>query len=100
MTPRGSQDRARLSLASVAKRLKARVDLHDHVAKVSVVGTGFRHHPWVAAKMFETLAGMKVNIHMIVASDLRISVVVDQKHGEAALRALHTAYGLAKKPKR
>jgi aspartate kinase len=67
------------------------------VAKVSAVGTGFRHHPRIAATMFETLAAHKINIHMIVASDLRISCVVDAKHGEAALRALHKAYKLGKK---
>lgn len=97
MTPRGSAAKAREALAATAKRLKARVDLHEHVAKVSVVGTGFRHHPWVAATMFETLAKNKINIHMIVASDLRISVVVDAKHGEPALRALHKAYGLERR---
>ena len=97
MTPRAFAERAREALAPAARALKARVDLHDHVAKVSVVGTGFRHHPWVAARMFDTLAKHKINIHMIVASDLRISVVVDAKHGEAALRALHKAYGLEKR---
>jgi aspartate kinase len=64
------------------------------VAKVSVVGTGFRQHPWVAAKMFEALAKHKINIQMIVASDLRVSVVVDAKSGETALKILHKAYGL------
>ena len=100
MTPRASHGKAKEALSAVARRLKARVDVHDQVAKVSVVGTGFRHQPWVAAKMFETLAAQKINIHMIVASDLRISCVVDLRHGENALRALHTAYGLAKKPRR
>jgi len=76
------------------------VDIRDGVAKVSAVGTGFRHHPGIAAKMFEVLAAHKINIHMIVASDLRISTVVDAQHGETALRALHKAYGLARKRKR
>lgn len=49
--------------------------------------------------MFETLAKNKINIHMIVASDLRISCIVDAKFGETALRALHRAYGLGKKGK-
>ncbi|MBI3551805.1 MAG: aspartate kinase [Elusimicrobia bacterium] len=96
MTPRAWASKAREALASAAKELNARVDLHEHVAKISAVGTGFRHHPWVAARMFETLAKNKINIHMIVASDLRISCVVDAKHGETALRALHRAYGLGK----
>ncbi len=97
MTPRGFAGKAREALEGIARTLKARVDLHDQVAKVSAVGTGFRSHPWVAARMFETLAKQKINIHMIVASDLRISCVVDAKHGETALRALHKAYGLSRK---
>ena len=97
MTPRAFANKAREALAGIARALKARVDLHDQVAKVSAVGTGFRSHPWVAARMFETLAKQKINIHMIVASDLRISCVVDAKHGETALRALHKAYGLSRR---
>jgi aspartate kinase len=97
MTPRSFAAKAKEALASAAKRLKARVDIHEHVAKISAVGTGFRHHPEVAARMFETLAANKINIHMIVASDLRISCIVDAKHGETALRALHRAYGLGRK---
>ncbi|MEK7857523.1 MAG: aspartate kinase [Elusimicrobiota bacterium] len=99
MTPRAYVAKAREPLAKIAAKLKARVDVHDQVAKVSAVGTGFRHHPWVAAKMFETLARHKINIQMIVASDLRVSCVVDLKQGEVALRALHKAYGLGKKKK-
>lgn len=97
MTPRKFAAKAKDSLAAIAKALKSRVDVHDQVAKVSAVGTGFRHHPWVAATMFEALAKHKINIHMIVASDLRVSCVVDLKHGEAALRALHKAYGLERR---
>jgi aspartate kinase len=97
MTPRAHAAQAKDSLAAIAKKLKARVDVHDKVAKVSAVGTGFRHHPWVAATMFEALARHKINIHMIVASDLRVSCVVDLKQGEPALRALHKAYGLERK---
>lgn len=97
MTPRAGGAKAVAALEKVARELKARVDVNEAVAKVSAVGTGFRHHPWVAARMFETLAKAGVNIHMITASDLRISVVVDSRHAETALRALHKAYGLARK---
>lgn len=96
MTPRSFASKAREALAPIARRLKARVDIHDQVAKVSAVGTGFRHQPWVAATMFQALAREGINIHMIVASDLRVSCVVDLKHGESALRALHKAYRLGK----
>ena len=97
MTPRAGSSKAVAALEKVARELKARVDLNESVAKVSAVGTGFRHHPWVAARMFETLAKAGVNIHMITASDLRISCVVDSRHAETALRALHKAYGLTRK---
>ncbi|MFA6003186.1 MAG: aspartate kinase [Elusimicrobiota bacterium] len=99
MTPKSFAAKAQQALARIARRLGAKVDIHEQVAKVSAVGTGFRHHPWVAAKMFNALAAHKINIHMIVASDLRVSCVVDAKHGEAALHALHRAYGLSRKRK-
>ena len=100
MTPRAFAAKAQEALAPLARRLGAAVDIRDGVAKVSAVGTGFRHHPWIAAKMFQALAAHKINIHMIVASDLRISTVVDAAHGESALRALHKAYGLQRRKRR
>lgn len=97
MTPKGFAVKAKKALETAARKLRAeRVDLNDQVAKVSAVGTGFRHSPKIAATMFDTLAKSKINIHMISASDLRVSCVVDLKDGETALRALHRAYGLSK----
>ena len=97
MTPKGFAVKAKKALELAARKLRAeRVDLNDQVAKVSAVGTGFRHSPKIAATMFSTLAAHKINIHMISASDLRVSVIVDLASGEAALRALHKAYGLSK----
>ncbi len=97
MTPKASAVKAKKALESAARRLRAeRVDLNDQVSKVSAVGTGFRHSPKIAATMFETLAKLKINIHMISGSDLRVSCVVDLKDGEIALRSLHKAYGLSR----
>lgn len=97
MTPKAHAAGARKALADAARRLGAeRVDLDETVAKISAVGTGFRHSPRIAATMFECLAAQKINIHMISASDLRVSCVVDAAAAEAALRALHAAYGLAR----
>ena len=97
MTPKACAAKARKALEGAAKKLRAeRVDLNEAVAKVSAVGTGFRHSPKVAALMFKTLAEHKINIHMISASDLRVSCIVDLASGESALRALHKAYGLGK----
>lgn len=98
MTPKSFAVKAKKALETVARKLRAeRVDLNDQVAKVSAVGTGFRHSPKIAATMFDALAKARINIHMIAASDLRVSCIVDLAAGEAALRALHKAYGLGRK---
>ncbi|HXW85478.1 MAG TPA: aspartate kinase [Candidatus Binataceae bacterium] len=64
----------------------------DQVAKVSIVGLGMRSHAGVAAKMFEVLAGERINIEMIATSEIKVSVVVNTKYGELATRALHDAF--------
>ncbi|MDD5302311.1 MAG: aspartate kinase [Elusimicrobia bacterium] len=97
MTPKAFAVKAKKALEGVAKKLRAeRVDLNEQVAKISAVGTGFRHSPKIAAAMFTALAAQKINIHMISASDLRVSCIVDLQNGETALKALHKAYGLSK----
>jgi aspartate kinase len=101
MTPKSFAARAKKSLEAAARALRAeRVDLHESVAKISAVGTGFRHSPKIAATMFTALAAQKINIHMISASDLRVSCVVDAAAAEGALKALHKAYGLSKSARR
>jgi aspartate kinase len=65
---------------------------HDQVAKVSVVGVGMRTHAGVAAKMFQVLATERINIEMISTSEIKVSVVVNSKYGELAMRALHDAF--------
>lgn len=64
----------------------------EQVAKVSIVGLGMRTHAGVAARMFHVLAGEGVNIEMIATSEIKISVVVNAKYGELAMRALHDAF--------
>ncbi len=97
MTPKAFSIKAKKALDGVALKLRAeRVDLNEQVAKISAVGTGFRRSPAIAATMFSTLAEHKINIHMISASDLRVSCIVDLAQGEPALKALHKAYGLSK----
>jgi aspartate kinase len=64
----------------------------EQVAKVSVVGIGMRSHAGVAAKMFKVLADERVNIEMIATSEIKVSVVVNSKYGELAMRALHDAF--------
>lgn len=68
----------------------------NRIAKVSIVGIGMRSHAGVAAKMFEALAKENVNIQMISTSEIKTSVVVDEKYMELAVRTLHSAFGLDK----
>jgi aspartate kinase len=64
----------------------------DQVAKVSIVGLGMRTHAGVAARMFSVLAAERINIQMISTSEIKVSVVVDSKYGELAMRTLHDAF--------
>ncbi len=66
----------------------------DKIAKVSIVGVGMRTHAGIASKMFKALADENINIQMISTSEIKISVVVDDKYMELAVRALHQAFGL------
>ena len=66
----------------------------DKVAKVSIVGIGMRSHAGVASLMFKTLAQEKINIQMISTSEIKTSVLIEDKYMELAVRALHKAFGL------
>ncbi|HQT30246.1 MAG TPA: ACT domain-containing protein, partial [Thiobacillus sp.] len=66
------------------------------IAKVSIVGVGMRSHVGVARKMFETLSKENINLQMISTSEIKISVVVEDKYMELAVRALHQAFELDK----
>jgi aspartate kinase len=70
----------------------------DRIAKVSIVGVGMRSHVGIARKMFEALARENINIQMISTSEIKISVVVEDKYLELAVRALHQAFELDKAP--
>jgi aspartate kinase len=65
-----------------------------NVVKVSVIGVGMRSHAGIAQKMFQTLASEGINIQVISTSEIKISVLIEEKYTELALRALHSAYGL------
>ncbi len=83
-------------LEQVAVDLGARaVGGDDKIAKISLVGVGMRSHAGVAAAMFEALSAEGINIRMISTSEIKISVIVDEKYVELAVRTLHEAFGLA-----
>ena len=69
-----------------------RIESDASIAKVSIVGVGMRSHAGVASTMFRALAKEGVNIQMISTSEIKISVVVDAKYAELAVRSLHNAF--------
>ncbi len=88
-------DRARKVLEDAKSHLSyERLACDSNVVKVSVIGVGMRSHAGIAQKMFQTLATEGINIQIITTSEIKISVLIEEKYAELALRALHTAYGL------
>jgi aspartate kinase len=89
--------RAQEVLQRVADELGAREGSGDSkIAKVSIVGVGMRSHAGVATKMFQALSDEGINIRMISTSEIKISVVIDEKYLELAVRALHSVFELHK----
>jgi aspartate kinase len=66
----------------------------DQIAKVSIVGVGMRSHAGIASAAFRALAEEGINIQMISTSEIKISVVIDEKYTELAVRVLHKAFNL------
>lgn len=88
-------------LKKTATQLGASEVVSDNeIAKLSIVGVGMRSHAGVAAKMFETLSNEGINIQMITTSEIKITVVIDKRYIELAVRALHSAFELAKDDKK
>jgi aspartate kinase len=91
--PRGDVNKALARVKAAATEVGASGVVFDaEVAKVSIVGLGMRSHAGVAARMFQTLAREGINIQMISTSEIKISVVMDAKYTELAVRVLHDAF--------
>jgi aspartate kinase len=92
---RNDYQKALKILEPIQKHIQAREIIGgDKIAKVSVVGVGMRSHAGIASTMFRTLAEEGINIQMISTSEIKISVVIDEKYIELAVRVLHKAFGL------
>ena len=95
--PRNDYQRAMDVLNGTKAQLGAASIIGDaKVSKISVVGVGMRSHVGVASKMFRTLSEESINIMMISTSEIKISVLIDEKYMELAVRALHKAFELEK----
>ncbi|MDA8389882.1 MAG: aspartate kinase [Gammaproteobacteria bacterium] len=93
--PRTDYRKAREIVTKTATELHARdIQGDERIAKISVVGVGMRSHAGIASTMFQVLAREGINIQMISTSEIKISVVVEEKYLELAVRALHSAFGL------
>jgi len=93
---RAESDKAKEILDTIANDLKAKeVTLDKRVCKVSLVGVGMRSHAGIASKMFKALADENINIEIITTSEIKISVVIEEKYLELAVRALHSVFELA-----
>lgn len=96
---RGDLGRAEEILQKTADDIGARkVTSDSKIAKVSVVGVGMRSHAGVASQMFNTLGEAGINIIMITTSEIKISVIIEEKFLELAVRSLHSSFGLDKEP--
>jgi aspartate kinase len=92
---RADFSKARSILEATNQALGGREVLGDDaIVKVSIVGVGMRSHAGIAAKMFDTLAREGINIQMISTSEIKISVVLNEKYLELAVRSLHDAFDL------
>ncbi len=93
--PRVDYQKTLKLLAEVQKNIgAAKVDGDDNVVKVSIVGLGMRSHVGVASTMFRTLAEEGINIQMISTSEIKVSVLIEEKYMELAARVLHKVFGL------
>jgi aspartate kinase len=96
---RSEYTRAMDLLETLKPKLGAREIIGDKtIAKLSIVGVGMRSHVGIASTMFKTLAKENINIRMISTSEIKISVVIDEKYLELAVRVLHDAFELDKRP--
>jgi aspartate kinase len=96
--PRGDYDKSMKIIDDGVKPSLGASDVvgDNKVSKVSVVGVGMRSHVGIASQMFRTLSEEGINIQMISTSEIKISVLIDEKYMELAVRALHKAFGLEK----
>lgn len=96
---RDDYHKAKTLLEQIAHQLGAvKVVGDDRIAKLSIVGLGMRSHAGVACRMFETLANERINIFLISTSEIKVSVVIDEKYLELGIRALHDAFRLEEPP--
>ena len=95
--PQGDSLKAQKALEPVLDEIGGgHVAIHEHIAKLSVVGVGMKTHSGVAATLFQALADANINIELITTSEIKISVVIDEDRSDEAARVAHSAFELDK----
>ena len=95
--PKTDLNKGLTAARSIAKKIKAGdVQFDKNVARVSIVGSGMRSHHGIAAKMFQALADNKINIEMISTSEISVSCIINHRHTDKAVKALHDKFELGK----
>ena len=95
--PRTDLNKALEATKKIAEKIKAGEVVHDkNIARVSIVGSGMRSHPGIAARMFQTLADNKINIEMISTSEISISCIIHQDSSDLAVKTLHKKFKLGR----
>ena len=86
----------KITVCQIAKEFhkEAQLEILDNVSKVSVVGMGMRNHPGVAASFFRSLSELKIPIHLITTSEIKISAIIDQENLKKAVNHLHSTFQL------
>ena len=91
--PQSELERAKQAIGSFDHDIGS-ADYDENVCKVSIVGVGMKSHSGIAAKAFSAMAENNINIEMISTSEIKISMIIDEKYGELAVRVLHETYQL------
>ncbi len=91
--PQSELDRAKLAIDTFNHDIGS-ADYDENVCKVSIVGVGMKSHSGIAAKAFSAMADNNINIEMISTSEIKVSMIIDEKYGELAVRVLHETYKL------
>ena len=89
-------EQAKEAIAKAKDLTYKNIIVNNEVAKVSIVGIGMKTHAGVAQKMFETLSQENINIHVISTSEIKVSVLIERKYLELAVRSLHDSFELEK----
>ena len=94
-------NKSKMIMSGIQNKLNFKeVIINTSICKVSVVGLGMKANAGVANKMFSELAKNNINIHVISTSEIKISVLIDNKYKELAIRSLHDIFGLFKVSKK